>query len=375
MSSFQRRKTPVRFTALIVCIVVFLTWGSLAVGEIRGQVRAATVDSSESVLHYTGSAPLHSWTGTSETVEGLLLLNIDQPSESRVSIRAPVASFESGPDRRDRQMREVTEAEQYPYVRFRSTEIRPRMWGRSSDGHAGRWTVTGDLTFHGQTKPVEAPVEVRVTDEKVRAHAEFDVSLQRFGIDRPELLWVAPIADTIRIEARIVGTTDEPPAVADRLSEDRIEATGTRQIASDELRDLGSISFSGHRAGIQARFTERKEGEEREWGLAFYGFGDRAMGMANASDVNIRADQSSIQPRRMDGTTRQLDDGTTVEIKRLFFSRSNFEAIAKALSVTATIGTDRFTVGWKARADLRLLLEEVSERSAEQVSSRNESSM
>lgn len=347
---------------------------SLSFGEARGQELTATVDSSESVLHYTGSAPLHSWTGTSEKVQGLLLLDVDDPGESRVSIRAPVASFRSGPDRRDRQMRKVTEAEQYPYVRFRSTEIRPSMWGRSSDGHAGRWMVTGDLTFHGQTKPVEAPVEVRITDEEVRAHTEFDVSLQRFGIDRPELLWVAPIADTIHIEARIVGTTEAPPAFADRLSEDRIEATGTRQIASDELRALASISFSGDRAGLQARFTDRAEGEEREWGLAFYGFADRATGLADATDVTLRADQNLIEPRRMDGTTRQLDDGTTVEIKRLFFSRSDFESIAEALSVSATIGGGRFSVGWNARADMRLLLREVPKRSSEQVSSRNESS-
>lgn len=372
MPSSQHRMIPFRSSTPLVIGVAMLLWLLLCVGEVRGQERAATVDSSESVIHYTGSAPLHSWTGTSRQVRGILLINVDSPEKSRVSLRAPVASFESGPDRRDRKMREVTEADQYPFVRFRSTEIRPDKWGRSSDGHAGRWEVTGELTFHGHTHPVDASVEVRVTEEEVRANTQFAVSLQRFGIERPELMWVAPIADTIRIEANIVGTTEEQPSYAERLSEDRIEATGTRQISSDELRDLAASSFSGDRAGLQARFTDTAEGEEREWVLAFYGFGNGAMGLAKAQEVNLRADRQSIEPLQMEGTTRQLDDGTTVGIKRLFFSRSDFETIAEALSVSADIGTARFSVGWDARADMRLLLGRISENTTSQVSSRNE---
>lgn len=366
----QIRMTHVRLYTLLGISVAFLSWTLLCPGEAQGQEIAATVDSSESVIHYTGTAPLHSWTGTSEKVQGLLILDVETPSESRVSLRAPVASFESGPDRRDRKMREVTEVGQYPYVRFRSTEIRPTMWGRSSEGHAGRWDVTGDLTFHGQTHPVETTVEVRVSEERVRAQTQFKISLSRFGIARPELFWVAPVGDTIRIDARIVGTTEEQPTIASRLSENRIEATGTHQIASKELRHLAAMSFSGERAGLEARFIDRAEAEERDWSLAFYGFAEDSTGLADAEDVTIRADQDSVDPLRIEGTTRQLDEGTTVEIKRMFFSRSDFETIAKALSVTATIGSARFSVGWNARADMRLLLKKAANVLSGQVSSR-----
>lgn len=367
-SKFQIEMIRFRFLTVVAAIALLIAGSFLDIEEAVGQEIAATVDSTHSVIDYTGSAPLHSWTGTSREVQGLLLLDIETPRESRVSIRAPVASFESGPDRRDRKMREVTEAEQYPYVRFRSTEIRPLMWGRSSDGHAGRWEVTGELTFHGQTHPVDATVDVRAGEDSVRARTQFAVSLSRFGIDRPELVWVAPIADTIHIDARIVGTTEEQPTLASRLSDERIEATGNRRIASQDLRDLAATSYSGERAGLQARVVDREEG--REWVLAFYGFSDQPTGLANAQDVDLRADQAPVEPLRIEGTTRELDEDTTVEIKRMFFSESAFETLANALSVSVTIGSARFSVGWGARADMRLLLKEVSTELTDRVSSR-----
>lgn len=164
----------------------------------------ATVDSSRSVIDYTGSAVAHDWTGTSRTVTGRLVLYPEAPDSSRVDIQAPVASFDSGNNRRDRKMQSVTEASRYPTVRFRSDDVRPERWGRSADGFAGFWRTTGQLTFHGQTHPVEATVRVDVTDDSVFARARFPVSLTRFDVDRPELLFV-PIADTIRIDARVVG--------------------------------------------------------------------------------------------------------------------------------------------------------------------------
>jgi len=222
-----------------VSLVVFLaTFGLILVGpgEGRAQRIAATVDSTASVIDYTGSATAHNWTGTSRDVSGTMMLDLDAPDSSRVAIRAVVASFESGRDRRDRKMREVTEAADYPIVEFRATDVRPAQWGRSSEGHAGRWEVTGDLTFHGQTHPVEAVVDVRTTNDSVRARARFPVSLTRFDVERPELLWV-PIGDTIRIDARIVGA---------------IESASTRSSATESEGAAGPAR-DGEHGGVGRR--------------------------------------------------------------------------------------------------------------------------
>jgi polyisoprenoid-binding protein YceI len=176
----------------------------LAPPPASSQPIQATVDSSRSVIDYTGSAVAHDWTGTSRAVTGEITLNPEAPDSSRVQIQAPVASFDSGNDRRDRKMRRVTEASRYPLVRFRSDDVRPDSWGRSADGFAGRWRTTGQLTFHGRTHDVEALVTVRTTKDSVFARTRFPVSLTQFDVDRPELLFV-PIADTIRIDARVIG--------------------------------------------------------------------------------------------------------------------------------------------------------------------------
>jgi polyisoprenoid-binding protein YceI len=166
---------------------------------------AATVDSAASVVHYTGTAPLHDWRGTSRSVEGRFVLRPDHPERSRAVIRVPVATFDSGNGRRDRGMRDVTEADEYPYVTFRGTDFSPVGWGRGASGYGGTWSVTGELTFHGRTHPLTDTVAVRVAGDTVRARAQFDVSLTRFDVERPGFMGFT-IGDTIRIDARIVGT-------------------------------------------------------------------------------------------------------------------------------------------------------------------------
>lgn len=180
------------------------------------------IDSTASVIDYTGSAPLHDWTGTSRSVTGRVVVDAETPDSSRAVVRAPVRSFDSGNDRRDRKMRAVTEADTHPTVAYRTTDIRSTHWGRTSTGTNGRWTVTGDLTFHGQTHPVDATVDVQVTADSVHAQARFRVSLTRFGVERPTLLWTAPIADTIRIDARVAGPIEpaSPEAAASGSPDD-----------------------------------------------------------------------------------------------------------------------------------------------------------
>ena len=329
---------------------------------------AATVDSTASVIDYTGSATLHDWTGTSRDVSGTMVLDLDTPDSSRVVVRVPVASFESGPNRRDRRMREVTEAETYPIVEFRTTEVQPVQWGRTAGGHAGRWRTTGDLTFHGQTHPVEAEVTVRTTDDSVHARARFPVSLTRFDVERPELLWMAPIGDTVRIDARVSGAIASAEGESEHIEADRSERTGTQSIASTDLRSVIPLEYAGNSASVYAEARRPPEGEWT-WMVALYGFADQPIGLADARTVTLTADRHSVEPYRVESSRRRLDDETVVEILRMYVTRPAFETLAEALTVTATVGTARFSADWTARRDLRRILQEVSSHSSRPVSS------
>jgi hypothetical protein len=205
---------------------------------------------------------------------------------------------------------------------------------------------------------VEASVDVRATEDSVRAHAQFPVSLTRFGVERPELLWMAPIGDTIRIDARIVGAIESMPARASRLETTQSEVTGTQRVASTDLRDIEPLHFSGSSAGLHAEVRLPSEGA-REWIVALYGFAGESVGMADAQEAVLRADGRVVDPRRIEGTKRRIDDGTTVEISRMYLSRSDFERLADALTATATVGAARFSLDWTARHDMRLLLDAV----------------
>ena len=362
----MRSVSPLRSAALLT-----LFFCLLGPARSAAQPVSARIDSSASVIDYTGSATMHDWTGTSRNVSGTLVVDPRTPGSSRAVVRAPVASFESGPDRRDRKMQAVTEADRYPTVTLRTTNIRPVRWGRSSGGHAGRWAVTADLTFHGQTHAVETTVDVRVTEDSVHAHAQFPVSLTRFGVERPKLLWVDPIADTIRIDARVSGAIQPPTTATKRLDTTRSAVTGTRRIASTDLRDLPADRYSGTSAGLHAA-VRRPEAGTAEWIVAVYGFAEQPIGLSDTPTITLTADGQPVSPLRSTGTSRQLDDGTTVEIVRMFFSPSSFQTLAEALTASATIGPAHFSLPWHTRHDLRLLLDTMPARSSDPVSSRDE---
>lgn len=205
---------PLRRLSAFALLTISLVAG-WAAGPVAAQQVRAVVDSTTSVVHYTGTAPLHDWTGTSRRASGHLALDPTQPDSSRAVIRVPVASFDSGNDRRDRGMRAVTEADTHPLVTFRGTSFAPAMWGRGASGYRGTWAVTGTLTFHGQTHPVADTARVEVTGDSVRVRAQFPVSLTQFGVERPGFMGFT-VGDTIRIDAQLAG-----PLVPDSLAATR----------------------------------------------------------------------------------------------------------------------------------------------------------
>lgn len=180
---------------------------ALAVPTIA-QPQTIPVDTAQSTLAYTGSHPLHSWTGTSNAVHGTLGLDLADPAQSTVEIRVPVESFDSGNGNRDSDMLDVVEVDRYPDVRFTSDRIEVTAWEETAEGYQGSWQVTGMLDFHGQEHPITLPVEVSVMGDTFEANSTFEVSLERFEVPRPRLLFMS-IRDTIELEGTIRATLPE----------------------------------------------------------------------------------------------------------------------------------------------------------------------
>ncbi len=88
----------------------------------------------------------------------------------------------------------VLASEQFPEIRFRSTSVK-----RAGDG---RWAVHGDLTLHGQTRPLKLEVQGQ------NGHYQGTVELKQrdFGIEPVKVGGgTEKVKDELTLEFQIVG--------------------------------------------------------------------------------------------------------------------------------------------------------------------------
>jgi polyisoprenoid-binding protein YceI len=88
--------------------------------------------------------------GTFGEFVGHASLDPAHPEESEVSVTIQANSIDTALPRRDAHLRSADffDVEKYPTIEFRSTELRPTKDPKM-------WTVVGDLTIRGVTRPVE----------------------------------------------------------------------------------------------------------------------------------------------------------------------------------------------------------------------------
>jgi hypothetical protein len=88
----------------------------------------------------------------------------------------------------------VLDSQQFPEIRFRSTRV-----DRLGDG---KWMVLGDLTLHGQSRPIKVAVE----GENGHYHGSAEVRQRDFGITPVTVAGGAvKVKDEVRVEFQIVG--------------------------------------------------------------------------------------------------------------------------------------------------------------------------
>jgi len=110
-------------------------------------------------------------------------------------VRGLVKDFDSHNGNRDEHMQETVEAAKFPGVTVKAVLKEADPAPKSYKAEA-----TCEVTLHGVTQTVKAPVEVSY-DEAGKAHVSgsFNVSMEGFKIQRPALLFV-PVDDAIKVE-------------------------------------------------------------------------------------------------------------------------------------------------------------------------------
>ena len=129
----------------------------------------------------------------------------DDPLHSHVEVEIKTASLDTGDARRDEHLRsdDFFAVERYPTAAFRSTGLRPL--------GSGRYTLDGDLTRRGVTRPV--PLELTyggvVTDpygnQRLVLSATGQVNREEFGLTWNQALETGGVlvAGTARLEIDI----------------------------------------------------------------------------------------------------------------------------------------------------------------------------
>jgi len=143
--------------------------------------------------------------GATPAVTGAIVLDSAGrilPSESRFVVN--VTGIKSDSDRRDGYVRRrLLQTDSFPTVELRPTAVRGLPAGLSianppAGAHA--FTLVGDLTVRGVTRPTTWQVRAEQKDGRVVGKATTSFAFADFQIAQPRVPIVLSVADTIRLE-------------------------------------------------------------------------------------------------------------------------------------------------------------------------------
>jgi polyisoprenoid-binding protein YceI len=167
-------KNSIKIIALLSIISLIAFTNKLASRKI-------VAEKSTSSVTYSMKHPMHDWDGVSKDVNAVIVYNDESKAIEQVAVSIPVASFDSDNSNRDSHAIEAMEGVKFPKVTFSSNNIK-------SDG--GNFTATGNLTFHGITKPIEIKGTRKEVGNKLAVEGGFDFLLTDFKVEQPSLLGV-----------------------------------------------------------------------------------------------------------------------------------------------------------------------------------------
>ncbi|MBL6729720.1 MAG: YceI family protein [Bacteroidia bacterium] len=149
------------------------------------------VDTSKSFISYEASHPVHDWSGTSEEVQGVVVVEDNVPS--RIAIVASVASFNSKNSNRDAHAVEVLEALLFPQVSFYSDAI-------TFDDKELK--LSGELNFHGVPLPLDVSSYWTSNEDHWVLEGNFEIQPSLFGIKLPSFMLVK-MRDLLSVRFRL----------------------------------------------------------------------------------------------------------------------------------------------------------------------------
>lgn len=149
---------------------------------------------------FTSSVPLFTFTGTSDHLVGKISL-----TDATVDFYLDLTTIETGIGKRDKDMRETLETDEYPFAEFYGTLVSP-FDPTSNAVQSAR--VRGEFTLHGKTRQVQIEGTLQMTDDGLEVQAAWELNIKDYGIEPPSLL-ILKVDKTQYVRIRVLLTPME----------------------------------------------------------------------------------------------------------------------------------------------------------------------
>jgi len=144
-------------------------------------VNAQIFTTAKGNAEFTSSVPLHSFTGTSGELNGLIDFE-----KNLVDFYIDLQTLDTGNGRRDRDMYRTLNVEDHPFAEF--TGKLTTDFDRQSET-AQYVTVKGNFTVNGVSREITVDGELKPVDNALRLNAKWVINITDYNIEPPGILF------------------------------------------------------------------------------------------------------------------------------------------------------------------------------------------
>lgn len=161
-------------------------------------------DSARSCVWVSGRSSLHPINTETRGITGWFEAgaapdgSLDLEAPIKGELQVAVEKLTSGNSIYDRELRRRIDARRHPTIEGRVTRI-------VADGAHPRYSVTGDIVFHGKTRSFEHAMDIRIDDDEVSLTGDYVFDIREFGMKPPSMLMVR-VYPEIAVRIELYGT-------------------------------------------------------------------------------------------------------------------------------------------------------------------------
>ncbi|MGO8946186.1 MAG: YceI family protein [Ktedonobacterales bacterium] len=171
-----------------------------AISHLPAGSEAFALDSQDSSASYTahflaaGQSVPGTVTGETSAITGEFLLDMTPaPTLQSLKLSVDLRTLDSGSADRDQHVRNDTfDSSRFPFAVFAVAQARI-LSGSYSEGESIRFSLPGQLTLHGVTRPATFAMQGKRQADAVTGSGTTVIQLQDFGMKDPQLTSIVPI--------------------------------------------------------------------------------------------------------------------------------------------------------------------------------------